>query len=203
MKNFSARDAAQMRLYDRQHRRLYINGAERARFLAAAEAASPLQRSLCLTLLYTGCRISEALALTPTAVQIGARVITFRTLKQRDIVKMREVPIPVSLVDLLERCPGVTSAPDPAAPLWQYRGRVLNRVTAYRLVKDVMARAGIVGAQACPKGLRHGYGIHATMCGIQLHMLAKWMGHASLTTTQIYADACGPEERLIAERMWE
>lgn len=65
-----------------------------------------------------------------------------------------------------------------------------------------MADAGIVGAQACPKGLRHGYGIHATSCGVQLHMLQKWMGHASMQTTAIYATALGPEELEIAGRMW-
>ena len=53
-----------------------------------------------------------------------------------------------------------------------------------------------------PKGLRHGYGINAVINGIPLHMLQKWMGHAQLTTTTIYADAIGKEEQDIASRMW-
>lgn len=65
-----------------------------------------------------------------------------------------------------------------------------------------MAAAGIVGGQACPKGLRHGYGIHAIRSGVQLNMLQKWMGHASITTTAIYANALGKEELEIADRMW-
>jgi hypothetical protein len=34
-------------------------------------------------------------------------------------------------------------------------------------------------------------------------MLRKWMGHASIETTAIYANAVGEEEQSIAERMWE
>lgn len=39
--------------------------------------------------------------------------------------------------------------------------------------------------------------------GVQLNMLKKWMGHADMATTAIYADAIGEEERSIASRMWE
>lgn len=191
-----------MRLYDQKNQRLYLNAAERAKFIVAAKRFPPQQRTLCLTLLYTGCRISEALALTPASVQLDAQVITFRTLKRRTAQVMREVPIPPALVKQLEHCHRIRANPGSRRALWQRDGRPLNRITAYRTIKEVMNEAEIVGAQACPKGLRHGYGIHATLCGVQLHMLQKWMGHASITTTQIYADACGPEEREIAERMW-
>ncbi|MEM7667903.1 MAG: site-specific integrase [Pseudomonadota bacterium] len=192
-----------MRLYDHRNHRLYINACERRRFIAAANAAPPTQRALCLTLLYTGCRLSEALALTPDALQLGAPLVTFRTLKRRDVQVMREVPIPPVLVDQFLALCATAGEREGTRPLWQQDGTSVNRVTAYRWVKAVMATAGISGAQACPKGLRHGYGIHATLSGVQLHMLAKWMGHASLSTTQIYAAACGPEEQLIAARMWD
>lgn len=65
-----------------------------------------------------------------------------------------------------------------------------------------MHQANITGPQACPKGLRHGYGIHAVQSGVQLNMLQKWMGHASMSTTAIYANAVGEEELEIARRMW-
>jgi integrase/recombinase XerD len=53
-----------------------------------------------------------------------------------------------------------------------------------------------------PKGLRHGFGVNAIQCGVPLNLLARWMGHANMKTTAIYADATGPEERQIAARMW-
>lgn len=52
------------------------------------------------------------------------------------------------------------------------------------------------------KGLRHGFGVHATVQGVPLHMLQRWLGHAQLSTTAIYADAVGKEEQDIAARMW-
>jgi len=47
-----------------------------------------------------------------------------------------------------------------------------------------MHTAGIAdGPHKCPKGLRHGYGVHAIGSGVPLNMLSKWMGHASLEVT--------------------
>ncbi|WP_254604158.1 site-specific integrase [Leisingera sp. ANG59] len=190
-----------MRLYDRAHQRLYINADERRRFLRATLKRPLKVRCFCLILLYTGCRISEALVLTAEDIQPATRVITFRTLKRRNPHKYREVPVPPSLVELFAR--GFDLEQSVAkCPLWQNDGQPLNRSTAYRWVKSVMAEAKISGAQACPKGLRHGYGIHAIRSGVQLNMLQKWMGHASMSTTAIYANAIGAEELAIADRMW-
>lgn len=63
--------------------------------------------------------------------------------------------------------------------------------------------AGIAdGPHRSPKGLRHGYGVHAIGSNVPLNMLRKWMGHASLEVTAIYANALGAEEQGIAARMW-
>jgi integrase/recombinase XerD len=43
------------------------------------------------------------------------------------------------------------------------------------------------GPHACPKGLRHGFGVTAVSKGIALNMVQKWLGHAQPTTTAIYA----------------
>lgn len=193
---------SEMRLYDWSNQRLYINAAERQRFLAEANKQTLQKRSLCLTLVFTGCRISEALALRPTSLQLDARVITFRTLKRRRSDVSREVPVPRLLTDVLGEQLSRNCIPA-NQPLWQSADQSISRVTAYRWVKNVMAVARIEGSQACPKGLRHGYGIHAIRSGVQLNMLQKWMGHASMATTAIYANALGKEELEIADRMWQ
>jgi integrase len=82
-------------------------------------------------------------------------------------------------------------------PLWDF-----GRTTAWKHVIAVMKAAGVKGPQATPKGLRHGFGIAAIQAGIPLNLLQRWLGHAQLTTTAIYANAVGPEERNIAARMW-
>ncbi len=73
----------------------------------------------------------------------------------------------------------------------------------WQIVKRIMVEAGLPDApHRSPKGLRHGFGINATVNGVPLHMVRKWMGHAQLSTTAIYADAVGKEEQDIAAKMW-
>ncbi len=47
-----------------------------------------------MTLAYTGCRISEALELTPEHIDLSAKAVRFRTLKQRGKDIYRLVPVP-------------------------------------------------------------------------------------------------------------
>jgi site-specific recombinase XerD len=75
-------------------------------------------------------------------------------------------------------------------------------MTGWRVVHEVMDQAGLSGPQACPKGLRHGFGVQAVSAGIPLNLVQRWLGHAQLSTTAIYANAVGAEEQNIAARMW-
>ena len=76
-------------------------------------------------------------------------------------------------------------------------------MTGWRAVHAVMRQAGLDGVPASPKGLRHGFGVAAVSAGIPLNLVQKWLGHAQLSTTAVYADAVGAEEKDIARRMWE
>ena len=64
-----------MRLYDTQGHRLYLTGSEREAFRKGAEQAPRAVRTYCHTLLYTGCRPSEAMALVLSAGN-GSRIAT-------------------------------------------------------------------------------------------------------------------------------
>lgn len=180
-------------MFDRQGGRKYLNEAERRAFLAAADAEpDPLRRSFCLTLFYTGCRISEALNLTGRRLDLTQKCVVFETLKRRQRGVFRAVPIPDHLVALLGE--NVT-APD--ARVWPF-----SRATAYRLVKRLVREAGIAGVMACPKGLRHGFGVACVGKSIPLPKVQKWLGHARMETTAIYLDVSGEEERHLAQRLW-
>ena len=65
-----------------------------------------------------------------------------------------------------------------------------------------MRAAGIEGPQACPRGLRHAYGVAAVQAGVPLTTLAAVLGHADLSTTAIYATAVGAEHRQLVSRLW-
>ncbi len=193
-----------MKLYDLKGQRLYLTSNEREDFIEAAKNAPREIRTFCFVLHYTGCRISEALSLTPKLVDLSEQALVFKTLKKRGRVVHRAVPVPEEVLDTLDVVHGITEALKSKKrkvinkPLWSY-----SRMTGFRYVKAVMDEAGIAdGAHKCPKGLRHGFGVHALGRGVPLNMLSKWLGHSSLETTAIYANALGEEQRDIAARMW-
>ena len=81
--------------------------------------------------------------------------------------------------------------------------QVMRQGDQYVHVSAVMSAAGIEeGPHRCPKGLRHGYAIHALSKAVPLNLVSKWMGHAKMETTAIYANAVGEEQQNIAARMW-
>ena len=69
-------------------------------------------------------------------------------------------------------------------------------------VKQTMQSAGVAPSLSMPKALRHAFGVGATQKNVPLNIIQKWMGHSRITTTAIYADAVGDEERRFAQRMW-
>lgn len=182
--------------------RKYLNAAERKRFLIAAGNAEPEIRLFCLILLWTGARLSEALALTPAAIDLDNDAIALRTLKRRKTGLVREIPIPSALTRDIERwfeihrCQQVAALAE--ARLWTW-----CRVTAWRKVKAVLAEAAIFGAANAPKGLRHSFGVTAFQSNIPSHLVQRWLGHTSLRTTAIYGHVVGGEEREFASRMWK
>ena len=187
-------------LYTKAGSRKYLNSPERRRVLKAATVLAPDEALFVLTLAWTGARVSEVLALTPSSFQIELGIVALRTLKRR-IHHVREVPIPRKLARALNRTFQLTAMrrePQRADHrLWPW-----SRTTGWRLVKRVMHAAGLSGAHACPKGLRHAFGV-ATLGIVPPNVRQKWLGHARPETTDIYSAVCGPEEIAFARRFWQ
>ena len=192
-----------MGLHTADGARKYLTAGERDAFLRAAERADRTIRTLCMTLAYAGCRPSEALALTADRVDLAAGVLVFESLKKRRTGVFRAVPVPPALLEALNNM--VCGIRELQAHRGKGHGIRLwpwSRMTGWRAVHAVMAAAGLDGPHASPKGLRHGFGVAAVSAGIPLNLVQKWLGHAQLITTAIYADAVGSEEQDIARRMW-
>lgn len=188
-------------LYAANGARKYLNAAERSRILSVVQALPADQLLFISVLAWSGGRISEILALTPASFQLDSGIVTLRTLKRRRLI-FREIPLPPELMDLLDRRFGIAAMQRAGEGtdrrLWPW-----SRTTAWRIVKTVMASAGIAGRQACPRGLRHGYAVAALSAGIPLNLLQRWLGHSRLTTTAIYAGVIGPEELALAALFWK
>ena len=89
-------------LFDPSGNRKYLTAGERAAFLVAADRAPREVRTFCHVLHFTGCRISEALALTADRVDFAAGVITFESLKKRRGGVYRSMPVPPRLLEALD-----------------------------------------------------------------------------------------------------
>jgi integrase len=140
------------------------------------------------------------LALRPIDFQVDDCLVSFRTLKRRRL-HIRQVPAPPDLIQSLERHFNIRRCQaDPdlcGLRLWPF-----HRVTAWRIIKCVMATANLHGAAACPKAFRHGFGTGSVQAGIPVTLLQRWLGHARLETTAIYTEVLGPEELALAKRYW-
>ena len=109
-------------ILDEAGRRKYLNGAERTRFLGAADGLAPQMRALCHVLAYAGCRVSEALALTIHQVDAERLTLTIKTLKRRRDI-FRVVPVPQATIAMLRMLPL-----DATGRFWS-----MHRVTAWRV----------------------------------------------------------------------
>lgn len=182
-----------LHLYSRQSKRLYLNRSERAKLEEIAADEQPPVRCLILVLLYTGCRLSEALNIKSSDIQSSEGLIAIRSLKKRDIHHVRELAVPLNIVKQLIALVSSKSAE---------RLFSQSRTTAWRQIKSAMAKAGIVGEHATPKGLRHSFGVHCAFNNVPMPLAQKWLGHADIKTTAIYYQIVGKEEREMASRLW-
>jgi len=187
----------QIALFNTSGQRLYLNASERETLEQACHNVDdPLASTFGLMLLNTGCRLSEAVALTAASIDLQTDEVVFRTLKRRKL-HFRSVPLSPVMMTQLELVHTLSQRRHEQEKLWPY-----SRTTAWRRIKMLMEKAGIEGPQASPKGFRHGFGIACIERDIPITIVQKWLGHASPTATAIYLQVVGPEERNFANRLW-
>lgn len=133
--------------------------------------------------------------MTRDCIDFETKHVIIRCLKKRGKRVFRAIPLPAAFLDFLKGW--FRNGEDASQLLWPW-----SRMTGYRRICEVMDSAGIRGAYASPKGLRHGFGVRAIQSGVPLTLVQRWLGHADIKTTAIYTSAMGPEEREIASRMW-
>ena len=179
--------------YDHEGRRKYLSRDEGSKFVRHATTLPRCQALFCLTIYYTGCRISEALALRRQDIDAESKAILIRSLKKREKREIRRIPLPAFLVKgLLD-----LAIPEQSKPIWPF-----SRTTGWRIIKSVMLKAEISGIHATTKGLRHGFGVRGVMVQIPTSLIQSWMGHSDPSTTAIYLAVKDDEERTLIEKTW-
>jgi integrase/recombinase XerC len=136
-----------------------------------------------LLLLYgAGLRVAEAMSLTARVLPIGASI---RVIGKRS--KSRVVPIVPAVAQAIEdyvrQCPFPLSGDTPL--FVGARGGPLNGDLVRRAVRAARTRLGLPDSLT-PHALRHSFATHLLARGADLRALQELLGHASLSSTQIY-----------------
>ncbi len=162
---------------------------EELRLLFTEGFVSPRDRALFGICLFTGCRVSEALALQTTDIRGGT--LTFRKSTTKGKLKTRVVDIQPGLAALL-----ADYQPKPGALFPGMRGRsvTLTRFMADKILRDACARVGLVGVST--HSFRRTALTMMSSAGIPLRVIQEISGHNDLGTLQRYLEVT-PEQRLI------
>jgi len=159
-----------------------MNLAENAAEAASAQWIGARDLAILLLLYGAGLRVAEALSLTADVMPIGS---TLRVTGKRS--KTRVVPIVPAVREAIEeysrQCPYPLRG---AVPLFVgARGGPLNPDLVRRAVAAARRRLGLPDTLT-PHALRHSFATHLLARGADLRALQELLGHASLSSTQIY-----------------
>ncbi len=191
----------------RQTRRLpdTLGVTEVERLLEAASVGGLRDRALLELLYAAGLRVSEAIGLDREDLSLDGAFV--RVIGKGD--KERLVPIgEVSVDHLTAWLDGPRRAlladhhvePVRGGPLFLGdRGRRLARQQAWAAVTVAAERAGL-GGRVSPHTLRHSFATHLLEGGADLRVVQELLGHASISTTQLYTHLTGERIRDVYRR---
>jgi integrase/recombinase XerC len=152
--------------------------------LAFADDWTGIRDRAVLTLLYAGgLRISEALSLTPELFDVAPLRITGKGGKQRLVPLLDQVRTVVSAYR--SACP-FTLSPTGALFRGTKGGPLSPRIV--QLLMEKLRSALVLPDTATPHALRHSFASHLLGNGADLRVIQELLGHASLSTTQVYTD---------------
>jgi len=152
---------------------------------AAAEPPFGVRDAALLEILYgVGARISEACGLDVDDVDLEERVVLLRGKGSRE----RRLPLGGHAAEavsayLVRGRPALMSRSTPALFV-NSRGARLSRQSAWAVIASAAERAGLSGVS--PHTLRHSFATHLLEGGADVRVVQELLGHASVTTTQIY-----------------
>ena len=191
----------------RQSRRLpdTLDEAEVAELLDASDGAdgSGLRDRALLELLYSsGLRVSEALGLDREDLSLDGGFV--RVIGKGD--KERLVPVGDVAVDAVraylhdrDAIAETLGEAEDEALFVGARGNRMDRMAAWRAMRRAATRAGLSG-RVTPHTLRHSFATHLLEGGADLRVVQELLGHASITTTQLYTHVTGERVRQVYER---
>jgi integrase/recombinase XerD len=145
--------------------------------------------ALLLTLYNTGARVSEITALRQGQVELGSSSVVHLLGKGR---KERDVPLWPKTARILKTWFRELASSSSSIAFPSARGLPLSRNGIDYLLKRAAARAtcsSLHGKRIHPHAVRHTTGAHLLQSGVDISVIALWLGHESIETTHIYVEA--------------
>ena len=172
-----------------------LTAARRVRGGSEAARASAVRTACLMELLYaTGLRVSELCDLPVAAAKGDPRMILVRGKGGRERMVPLSPPAREALSAWLkvrgaQEAEAVKAGGRPSPWLFPSRGASgrLTRVRMWQMVRDLAVAAGIDPARVSPHTLRHAFATHLLANGADLRAIQQLLGHADLSTTEIYA----------------
>lgn len=171
------------------------------RLLAAPTGEEPIghrDRAMLELLYSSGLRISELVGMDVDDVDPVEQLVRVRGKGDRQ----RLVPFGVDAADALDawlvRGRPALAARTPALFV-NARGARLTRQGVWKLVKRYAERVGLAGSVS-PHTLRHSFATHLVDGGADVRVVQELLGHASVTTTQVYTLVSGQRLRDVYDR---
>ena len=144
-------------------------------------------RAMLETLYGTGVRVSELVELDLTELELETRsaMVTGKGGKQR-LVPLGRPAVETIRAYLPDRAELCRSGDDPGAVFLNARGGRLSRQGIFGIVRKHALRVGIASNRISPHVLRHSAATHMVEGGADLRTVQEILGHASVSTTQVY-----------------
>ena len=176
--------------------------------IAAADITTPLglrDRAMIEVLYATGMRVSELVGIRAADLHLDAEYLTCigKGNKER-LIPIGEQAANWTLRYVREGRPtlvGSGAGKAPASPrvFLNSRGRPLSRIGFWKILKTYSRRAGLPDSVS-PHVLRHSFATHLLDRGADLRAIQTMLGHADLSTTQIYTHVLEARLRLVYDR---
>jgi integrase/recombinase XerD len=181
---------------------VFLTHEEVTRLLVAPDRATPQgQRdaAMLFTMYASGLRVSELVGLRLSNLSLAQCLLT--VVGKGD--KQRIVPIGDAAIDelsaYLNGVRGRFAHPDEPRVFVTTRGKGMTRQAFWLLVRRYALSAGIA-KDISPHKLRHSFATHLLQGGADLRALQSMLGHADISTTQVYTHVVGDHLRQVHER---
>lgn len=164
---------------------------------APSEKKSPknLRDAALLHLLYaTGMRVTEAVTLRVDDVDLSNQTLICSTNNESDRVLPFDQETKDILADYLENGrPHLLKSDEEEALFLNHRGQQLTRQGLWLIIKSYANKADL-GEKVTPHTLRHTFAAHKLDSGLELREVQHLLGHANISTTQVYSNILEEEE---------